>query len=174
MKQTKYFLNGGLAFSEKKDLNKLAKYAKQGWLLDGFSAGGLLFKLKKAEPQEIEYSLDYQDNVDQEYYSLFETSGWSHVLTFENMHFFCAPKGTKPIYSDKETIIDKYTRMRNLFRKYTIFSLLITLILLIPLMMVDGGVLFLSLLIVFLIATVILVFTGLPYMGYAFRLRKLR
>lgn len=174
MKDVKYIMNNGLAFSESKDLNKLSKYAQKGWLLDGFSAGGFRFRLKKGEPQDIEYSLDYQDNVDEEYFSLFEAAGWTHVLSFDNMHFFSAPTGTKPIYSDQETNIEKYTTMKSSFGKYAAFSMIPVLILFFSLMIVDSSVWSAILLILLVLATIVLVFTGLPYIGYVYRVRKLR
>ncbi|HZG73628.1 MAG TPA: DUF2812 domain-containing protein, partial [Chondromyces sp.] len=104
MRTIKYVSNNGLAFTEEKEMKKLADYAKQGWILEGFA--GLGYKLKKSEPQNIVYSLDYQQEADQEYFSYFETAGWSHVCSAgKEIHIFSAPAGTEPIYSDRETTI---------------------------------------------------------------------
>ncbi|MPN33983.1 hypothetical protein SDC9_181475 [bioreactor metagenome] len=40
-------------------MEKLKKYASQGWILEGI-IGGFFYKLKNDKPQDIIYSLDYQ------------------------------------------------------------------------------------------------------------------
>lgn len=49
MKNTKYVTSGGLAFTEKGDMQKLSKYAKRGWLLESFAPLG--YKLRKEIPR---------------------------------------------------------------------------------------------------------------------------
>jgi hypothetical protein len=61
MKKTKYIMSGGTAFAEQEDLQKLSDYAKKGWLLDRFAFLG--YTLKKGEPQDLQYSLDFQENA---------------------------------------------------------------------------------------------------------------
>ena len=34
MREKKFVFNNGLAFSEEKEMKKLAQYAKEGWILD--------------------------------------------------------------------------------------------------------------------------------------------
>lgn len=36
MKQTKYMMSGGLAFSEEKDMEKLRRYSLKGWHVRDF------------------------------------------------------------------------------------------------------------------------------------------
>ena len=100
-KNIKYVPSGGLLLSEEKDMIKLSKLAKEGWILESFEK--LSYKLRKDEPEEIEYSIDYNENKDDfdEYLSLFESSNWNYVCSYEGWHFFKAPKGTNPIYTDK-------------------------------------------------------------------------
>ena len=75
----KYVMVGGLAFSEEKDMDKLKKYAKEGWMLEGI-AFGLFYKFKKDEPKDIDYNLDYQSEADEEYFSIFLDAGWMRVF----------------------------------------------------------------------------------------------
>lgn len=177
MTQTKYIPSGGLAFAEEKDLRKLSEYAKEGWLLEDFAMLG--YKLKKDEPRNIEYQIDYQKGVDEDYFTYFEASGWSHVCSAgDEIHVFSAPEGTKPIYSDKDNIIEKYEREKNQMGKYALPFLLSCILCF--LLYASSKAHFLpqiagSVSIVLGIVTIIgLVFTVLPYIGYSFKLNKLR
>lgn len=71
-------MSEGLAFSEEKDMKRLSDMACKGWVLDSFAFMG--YKLRKAEPQNLIYSLDYRavndDSMD-EYLDIFENAGWS-------------------------------------------------------------------------------------------------
>ncbi|OIJ15176.1 hypothetical protein BKP35_04820 [Anaerobacillus arseniciselenatis] len=177
MRKTKYVLNSGLAFSESGDLAKLSKLAKKGWLLEGISYGGFCFRLVRTEPADVEYSLDYRANVSEDYFELFEAAGWSHVVSVENIHIFRAPTGTKAIYSDEETMTEKYDEQRRLFGKYAVWALVPVVLLFLVLMIWDagsGGVWWNVMLGLFMIAAVALVFTGMPYLAFMYRLWKLQ
>lgn len=177
MKQTKYIPSMGLAFFEEADMKKLEKYAKEGWILEKFAPLG--YKLRKEKPQNIEYSLDYQKEADEDYYSYFEAAGWSHVCSVGNeINIFSAPVGTKPIYSDKVTNIEKYEREHKQMGKLAL-PLLIAFVIFLSLSMLSkyswipeniGTVS----MILTTIALVILVFPGLPYISYYFKLKRMR
>ena len=68
--KNKYVAIRGLAFSENSEMEKLSKYAREGWLLEDIVCG-FFYKLRKGKPQNIVYSLDYQSNADEEYFSIF-------------------------------------------------------------------------------------------------------
>ncbi|WP_311315488.1 MULTISPECIES: DUF2812 domain-containing protein [Clostridium] len=126
--KSKYVIINGLAFSEESDMEKLKNYASQGWILEDI-VGGFFYKLRKDKPQNIVYSLDYQLDVDGEYFTIFKEAGWELVLSVNNqMHIFLAQAGTKPIYSDSKSEIDKYTRVRNQTRRGTIYSLIMAIL----------------------------------------------
>jgi len=111
--KSKYVMISGLAFSEESDMERLKKYASQGWILEDI-IGGFFYKLKKDKPQDIVYNLDYQTDANEEYLTIFKEAGWKLVVSVEKqMHIFSAQAGTKPIYSDCESEIDKYTRIGN-------------------------------------------------------------
>ena len=42
-----------------------------------------------------------ENNDLDEYLSIFESSDWKYICSYEGYHFFKASKGTKPIYTDK-------------------------------------------------------------------------
>jgi len=177
VKQTKYIMSGGIAFSEEKDLEKLSNYAKKGWILDRFALFG--YKLKKAEPQEIQYSMDFQPDADEEYFMYFEEAGWSHACSIGNeIHIFSASMKAKPIYSDKVTIIEKYEREKKQMGKAALITLTISIMFLLFNIMSLYGWLpeYIGNIseILLIISIIILVFPGLPYIAYLYRLNKLR
>ncbi|MCY7825612.1 DUF2812 domain-containing protein [Bacillus spizizenii] len=127
MKRKKYMMSEGLAFSEEKDMKRLSDMACKGWVLDSFAFMG--YKLRKAEPQNLIYSLDYRavndDSMD-EYLDIFENAGWEQVCSEYTTHIFAAAPGTKPIYSDRSTLIDKYKQSEYTLRYITLFMLCLT------------------------------------------------
>jgi len=115
-KQTKYVSSGGLAFTERGDMRKLSRLSAKGWHLEAFAFLG--YRLRKGEPRALDYVVDYHrvapDEMD-DYVGLFEAGGWTKVCSTADIHIFSAKPGTKPIYSDKETNLEKYRRsVRNL------------------------------------------------------------
>lgn len=121
MKNEKYMSSGGLAFTEEKDMKRLSKMAEKGWVLHSFAPLG--YKLRKSNPRHVVYSLDYHDVAREDledYYDIFRAGGWQPVCSEGNMHIFSAPPGTKPIYTDGATRLEKYKRARKLLSKVTL------------------------------------------------------
>ncbi len=177
MKKVKYIANGGLAFFEEKEMKKLAEYAKEGWVLEKFA--GLGYKLRKGEPQDIEYALDYQKGADDEYFAFFEAAGWSHVCSAGNeIHIFSAPTGTKPIYTDKPTTVEKYEREKKQMGKVALPFFISTVVFWLVGIFNDLGSVPESIAILFqvlgMISLIPLIFTGMPYLSYQWKLLKLR
>lgn len=109
MKTTRYIMSEGLAFGEETDMKKLQLKSKEGWHLEKFAFMG--YTLKKGEPAEYIYNIDYRELEDEEkdeYLNLFAEAGWTHVLSSQGMHFFRAAPGTKPIFTDQESIAEKH------------------------------------------------------------------
>ncbi|WP_082007841.1 MULTISPECIES: DUF2812 domain-containing protein [Terrisporobacter] len=67
----------------------------------------------------MEYSIDYNEDKDDwdGYISLFENCDWNYICSYDAYHFLNAPKGAKPIYSDKETLSLKYEKQYKLMKK---------------------------------------------------------
>jgi len=172
----KYVMIRGLAFSEESDMKKLSDYAKQGWILEGIS-GGFLYKLRKDTPQDLVYSLDYQTEADEEYFSLFKEAGWKKVVSVENqMHIFSAQTGTKPIYSDGPSEIDKYIRLKNAMKRGAIYSSIagIVLIALLALSVFAARQIFIILLGFLVIDIFIFTFNFMPYLSYNSRIKQIK
>ncbi|TDL34219.1 DUF2812 domain-containing protein [Jeotgalibacillus sp. S-D1] len=181
MGKTKFIMSGGLAFDEEKDMERLAKLARKGWKFDRFAFMG--YRLKKAEHREVQYSLDYCTEADSDYFSYFEEAGWDHVGSSGNyIHLFCASKGTAPIYSDRETTIEKYDNEKKMMKKWTLIMLLVTFSFMIFLFTFNSFPVFSNvkavmnsvLTIMLGLSLIGLIFTGLPYLGYLYRVNKLR
>ncbi|SDX41142.1 DUF2812 domain-containing protein [Salimicrobium album] len=176
MKNIKYVSSGGLAFEEEKDMRKLERYAAEGWEVDGFSLLG--YKLKKNDPAERIYAIDYCNKPDEEYFTYFREGGWKHVASQSNyIHLFTAAPGTTPLYTDKTTEIDKYEVQQRITGKAALPLLIIEVLLLSG---AFGDFSFIApfmnkvFLVLFFILSVPLVFTGLPWFGFTYRLFKLR
>lgn len=112
MRETKYVWCSGLAFKEEEDMKKLSQYAQHGWIFEKVAFLGFAYKLKKRESLNIEYTLDFQKDADDEYFTLFQDAGWTHVYSLVHLHIFHAPAGTKPIYTDKQTAAEKFERLK--------------------------------------------------------------
>ncbi|MES1045867.1 DUF2812 domain-containing protein [Bacillus sp. Gen3] len=129
MKQTKYIMSGGLAFSEDKDMEKLRQFSLKGWHVSDFKFMG--YTLKKGESSDYIYSVDYrslnEDEVE-EYLDFFSSAGWSHIASEGDIHLFRADPGTIPIYSDRDTTAEKYANLALSMNYFAIPLVLITVI----------------------------------------------
>ncbi len=166
----------GFAFSEESDMEKLKEYARQGWILEDI-VGGFFYKLRKDKSQDIIYNLDYQTEANEEYFTIFKEAGWNCIVSVENyMHIFSAQAGTKPIYSDCDSEIDKYTSIRNLTRKGTLYSLIlaIALIGLLVVSLVAIKPIFLIIVGLLIIDIFVFVFNFMPYLAYNSRIKQIK
>lgn len=168
----KYVLISGFAFGEKADMIKLKRLAQQGWILDGITP--FFYRLKKGKPQNIDYSLDYRSDFDEEYFAIFEYAGWVHRATIADMHIFSAPEGTIPLYLDFAEQSEQYLPIIRQTAKGSALSFLVLILLgihhrfgsLIPWV----SHLLMALLIV---AWVVFVFNFMPCIGYALRRKRM-
>lgn len=130
MLNTKHIMSKGLAFAEGKEMETLSKESKEGWLLYKF--GILGYKLKKAAPQKLQYSIDYRSNADEEYFSYFKEAGWTHACSIGNAaHIFSAPEGTAPIYTDNtesEKYISQYEQTKSIAIPSSICSIIFVIL----------------------------------------------
>jgi hypothetical protein len=124
----KYIYNMGLAFDENRVVKKFAEFAKEGWILK--EMGLFRYKLEKSEPAELVFSMDYKElkKDKEEYFDLFESSGWTHRCSYGPYHFFSANYGTVPIYTDKENYFEKYKVSKGIYLKLLIVSILLLII----------------------------------------------
>ena len=170
--KTKYMMNGGLAFSEKKDIKKLEQLAAEGWVFEKFAWGGLYYKLIQGPKQEISYTMDFQSKPDSEYFEIFASAGWHHVSSIDNhIHVFNAPKGTPPIYSGNEVDEGKYNDMISMSSKGTIYAFLSFMVFSALLVLSKSYFDFLKLpaIILTLISLVTFIFCFLPFLSYKYQ-----
>ena len=118
MKKHKYKIGNGLAFDEAKDVKLLEEMAAQGYALQKISNWGF-YKFAAAEAEECAYSIDVsslkvKDAGFKQYVELFEAGGWTYVTSTDTIHYFKAPIGTTPIYTDSGSMAEKYERMRKI------------------------------------------------------------
>ncbi|ALC89270.1 hypothetical protein AM500_05325 [Bacillus sp. FJAT-18017] len=181
MARTKYITSGGLAFDEEKDMEKLGELAQEGWIFDKFYFLG--YKLKKSSPQDLQYAIDYRKGADQDYFAYFEEAGWKHEgSSGDYIHLFSAPKGTAPIYTDKPSILEKYENEKKSMGKAALITLLINICIVVAYNFVASLEIFNSnemiiksvFALLQLVGVICLVFTGLPYLGYMYKVSKWR
>jgi hypothetical protein len=169
-KETRYVMIGGLAFSERSDMTRLQRLAEDGWLLDGISFG-MWFRLRKADPEQVEYSMDYRDEADEDYFQYFNSAGWQHVLSLDHVHIFKAPRGTKPLYTDSQTTLEKYRQEKKRFGRYCLFTLPLLVLAILSLILIKTPVISAVLSVALALP---FIFTFVPYLGYVYQLTKLR
>lgn len=174
--KSKYVMVSGFAFSEESDMEKLKNYASEGWILEDI-VGGFFYKLRKDKPQDIVYSLDYQTEINEQYFTIFKEAGWNLVVSVgKQMHIFSAQAGTKPIYSDSKSEIDKYIEVRNSTRKGTFYSLIIAIALmgLLAASFITIRPIFLIIFGLLMIDFVVFVFNFMPYLAYNSRIKQIK
>ncbi|GAA0179964.1 DUF2812 domain-containing protein [Clostridium sediminicola] len=121
-KKYKYILNMGLAFDEDRAIKKFSAMAKKGWILEKMTL--FRYRLVKSERKNLVYSMDYKEleKKDDEYFLLFENSGWQHMCSYGPFHFFAASPGSVPIYTDKENYLNKYSRCNKTYKNTAAIS----------------------------------------------------
>ena len=127
----KYITNLGLAFDEERTLRKLNSLAKEGWILDKLTLWRG-YRLRKGEPQELVYSMDYKkldERSQKEYFEMFEMSGWKHICSYQFIHFFAAPHGNIPIYTEMDSHQHKYREQRIYCLRLTLIGIIFLAIL---------------------------------------------
>ncbi len=92
------------------------------------------------------------------------------------MHIFSAQVGAKPIYSDCESEIDKYTSIRNRTKKGTLYSLIIAIALmgLLVVSVIAIRPIFLIIFGLFIIDIFVFVFNFMPYLAYNSRIKQIK
>ncbi|MCM3380834.1 MULTISPECIES: DUF2812 domain-containing protein [Shouchella] len=159
MRQTKYMMSGGLAFSENKDMEKLRQFSLKGWHVSDFKFMG--YTLVKGQSADYIYSIDdrsLNEEEAEEYFDFFSSAGWTHIASQGNFHLFRGLPGTKPIYSDQETIVEKHNNAGNSIRWTAISTLLLTVLLWFG-TFISSGFLHMTLFVIATILTIIAIST---------------
>jgi len=113
-------IGSGLAFAEEHDMQRLARWAAEGWRL--VQIRGLFMVLEQASPEQRVFAVDYQETPDPEYFEVCAAAGWTHVLSVEqHIHLFCAAPGTPSIFSDNDALV-KYERAARMCARPALWS----------------------------------------------------
>ncbi len=174
----KYVLCGGLAFSADKDMKKLKVYAQKGWFLEDM-AFGMFYRLKKGKPDNTEFAVDYQSKPGDEYFNIFSEAGWTHLFSLSNeIHFFSAAEGSKAIYTDRTSELERDSLQKERFKRWLIMTSLLFVVTSVLHLFIFSKVTSTYLSVALLIAWFVIgllpfIFTLLPYLGYSYRVRKL-
>jgi hypothetical protein len=131
MGKFRYRFGNGAAFFENRDIRMMEKMALEGYALQGANSLGF-YRFEAAPPEAVTYSIDFSEvragtEEFKAYLEVFKGSGWEHVFSSANFHWFKAPKGTTPLYTDKASESLKYMSMFRFSRKYAMICLLLAL-----------------------------------------------
>ena len=108
-----YSFANGIESYEQRALKMFEEMALQGYRLE--KRLPFIWRFGIAEPEKHSFSADYywiaKPSEFEAYKGLFANAGWNYVCSdFDGHHIFAAPKGTKPIYTDKDTLSAKFKR----------------------------------------------------------------
>jgi hypothetical protein len=96
----------------------LQQISLKGWHLESIGMRGLAFTLKKGEPREYTYRLDFRvDNKEKmrDYVEFIEDAGWKHIENYDGWQYF--RKATEKdedveLFTDFDSRVQKYKRLR--------------------------------------------------------------
>ncbi len=114
-----------LYFDKDKEIVWLSEMAAKGYALTGFFAG--LYSFEKTEPGEYIYQIDFGDKlfaVSDDYREFMEETGVEIVQSWGYWVFLRkkAADGDFVLYSDVDSLITHYTKIRNLFKIVTLIE----------------------------------------------------
>ena len=127
--ETKWIVSNGFALGGKKDMNRLAKYSKKGWHFADFKNMGYI--LEKGEPHNYIYELDYRELEEEdkeEYLEIMKKAGWTAIYDEFNYIILRAEAGTKSIFSDRDSEVEKSKSEGKAIKKSIIGGTIVTVI----------------------------------------------
>ncbi|MDM5428302.1 MULTISPECIES: DUF2812 domain-containing protein [Bacillus] len=120
--ETKKVFKFFTAWNLEKEEVFLRKMHQQGWALQKYN---MMYTFKKTEPKDVIYKADfrlvYRDSKEkqQEYFEIYEMSGWKRVTSFTRWNYFCKEVEEEnelpDIYSEKETKVQKMKELLQFF-----------------------------------------------------------
>jgi len=160
---------------EKADMLKLQGLAKQGWVVTKLE--DVHYFCEKQESIELQYAIDYRDEVDQDYFEAFENSGWTHIDSMQYIHLFKANLDTSPFIGNQETRLDYMKHMMKKFSRYSLISVSIFYGLNLVLnfaLNIKNTVFTTTMLVLIIVSLLGIAFTVLPFFGYFNRVNKIK
>jgi len=116
-----------LYFDKDKETAWLNKMADKGYAMKGFFAG--FYSFEKCEPGKYVYQVDFGDrffSVGNDYREFMEDTGVEIVQTWGFWIFLrkLATEGDFKLYTDVDSQIEHYTKIRNMFKVITIIEII--------------------------------------------------
>ena len=111
---------------------------------------------------------------------MFSKSSWTHLFSIsDEIHFFSAAEGSKAIYTDRTSELDRDMLQKERFKRWLIMTSLLFGVTSVLHLFISSKVTSTYLSVALLIAWFVIgllpfIFTLMPYLGYAYRVRKLR
>lgn len=99
------------------------------------------YTLERGESSEYIYSVDYRslkEDEKEEYFEFFSSSGWLPIASQGDIHLFRADPGTNPIYSDRDTTVEKYENLNHSMKSLAIPLVVVTVLIWIGAMISSG------------------------------------
>ncbi len=90
-----------LATSEEKDLKRLSDLAIKGWHLEEIKVPFLSYQMGYDLASISDYMIDFNDQVNQEYFDTYKKKGWTYVCSNNHLHYFKGTKNTPRFYTDE-------------------------------------------------------------------------
>ena len=115
----KFALNIDRIFFQHTGTEKLERLAREGWILEKLRCGGFLFQLKKDEPKEVQYQLDFQP-ISESNEAIQTEQGWELVDAFDYVQVFQAAPDAPPMKINHEEIVEQIKQEEHLLRKYSL------------------------------------------------------
>lgn len=177
---TRREMSSGLAFAEEHDLQRLSRWAAEGWQLAKIEHVWMI--LEQAPPEQAIFAIDYQEVPDLEYFEMCRAAGWHHVTSVEQqIHLFKAAPGTASIFSSADSTT-KYQRAARMLAKPALWSsvgLVVSVMLLFgviqPWLQIQsestlGLIVYVMTAMVIIVLATISIFTVWPWVAYRMRL----
>lgn len=113
------------AWDAGKEEGWLERMAGEGWHL---ASGGIRFKFVKGAPAVVRYRLDWRTGAMgglKDYFDLCRDAGWERVCSFGSWHYFRTADATAPeLYTDRDSLVERYWRLLALIVVVTIPNLM--------------------------------------------------
>lgn len=123
--ETKTAVRWFWAWNARKEENWLEQMAREGWYL---ANGGIIFTFVKGRPAEVRYRLDWRTGTAaslKDYFDLCRDAGWERVCSFGSWHYFRTADATAPeLYTDRDSLVERYWRLLALIVVVTIPNLM--------------------------------------------------
>lgn len=109
------------AWDGAKEERWLEAMAREGWHL---VSGAIIYTFVKGAPAEVRYRLDWRTGTTaslREYFDLCRDAGWERVCGFGSWHYFRTADTAAPeLYTDRESLVERYRRLLALIVVVTI------------------------------------------------------